>query len=278
MSVPVALALAVLAFCMLLALCNNLLYWYETINTPEPAIPAPKPGFVPCLVRYADSLATHLICVLLFPLIPLARRRVKQEGTTAGLPPLILIHGLYNNASVWLLLGRRLRRAGFPLSTCSYRSFFTSPQRIALLIEAHVRVVEAAFPGQKPIFVCHSLGGMLVRHWLLAPENPPRVKSVLTLGTPHQGSKIAALGPGVLAKNLLPDAPFIRELQQAPALAGLFCTALVSPTDEAVLPASNLLPPHGWKMRLTRRVGHFNMLLCPDTAALVLQELRDMSR
>ena len=278
MSVPVVLALAVLGFHMLLALCVSLLYWYEAINSPEPSMPAPKPGFTSCLCRYADILASHLARTALIVLSPLARRRVKREAAATGLLPLILIHGLYNSAAAWLPLGLRLRRAGFPLSTCSYRSFFTSPQRITLLIEQHVRAVEAAFPWQKPILVCHSLGGLLARRWLLAPENPPRIAGLLTLGTPHQGSKIAALGPGSLAENILPDAPFIRELQQAPPLDGLFCTALVSPVDEIVLPASNLLPPRGWNLRLTRRVGHFNMLLCPDTAALVLQELRNMSR
>ena len=273
------IVLAVLAGYMVFTLYSNLIYWYETLNSPEPAIPSPRPGLIVCLFCYINSLGSYVLCAITAVLSPFCRRRVeKTPGQTPGLPPLILIHGIYNGAAVWLYLGRRFRKAGFPVSTCSYRSFFISPERILSGIEEHARAVEAAFPGQKPVFVCHSLGGLLVRHWLLLPGNKDRAGGVLTLGTPHRGSKVAALGPGGLVKHIMPAAGFIRALQNAPDLSPLPCVSLVSPTDEAVLPSSNLLPPAGWRMRVTNAVGHFSMLFCLIVAQTTMEELNKIVR
>jgi pimeloyl-ACP methyl ester carboxylesterase len=226
-----------------------------------------------------STLGSYLLCAATLALSPFyGRRAVKTPGKTPGLPPLILIHGIYNGAAAWLYLSRRFAEAGFPVSTCSYRSFFTSPDRILRGIEEHVRAVETAFSGVKPVFVCHSMGGLLIRHWLLSPGNKERTGGVLTLGTPHLGSKLAALGSGSLVKDLMPSAGFIRELQDAPELTPLPCVSLVSPTDEAVLPASCLLPPTGWRMRVTNRVGHFSMLFCPGVARIAMEELGEIIR
>jgi len=99
---------------------------------------------------------------------------------------------------------------------------------------------------------------------------------VITLGTPHGGSKLATLAPGALAKNITPGAALIAALREAPPLTGIACVSLVSPADEAVLPASGLVPPEGWKLRLTHKIGHFSMLFCPSVARMVLEELRTM--
>ena len=279
MPVPALLVLVVLAGYMVFTLASNIIYWYETLNSPEPAIPSPRPGVFSCLFCYLNSLGSYLLCAVIFVLGPFSHRRViKSPEQNPALPPLILIHGIYNSAAVWRYLGRRFGKAGFPFSTSSYRSVFTSPQRLIQGLEDHVRKVEAAFPGQKPVFVCHSLGGLIVRHWLLAPGNRERAGGVLTLGTPHKGSKVAALGPGRLVKHLLPTADFIRSLQNATDPAPLPCVSLASPTDEAVQPPSSLVPPQGWRLRVTNRLGHFSMLFCPRTARIVMEELNGIVR
>ena len=275
MSTFTVCVLIVLAGYLIFTLCSNLIYWYETLNSPEPAIPSPRPGLCICLFHFANTFGSYLLCAVIFVLGPFSRRKItKTPDANPELPPLILIHGLYNSAAVWLYLGRRFRKAGFPVSTFSYRSLLaTSPERILQRLEEHVRAVEAVFPGQKPVFVCHSLGGVLVRHWLLLLDNRQRAGGVLTLGTPHKGSKVAALAPGSLARHLLPGSEFIGKLREAPLYPAIPCVSLVSPTDEAVLPASHLMPPEGWRIRVTNVAGHFSMLFCLKVADIVMQEL-----
>ncbi|MDL2315913.1 alpha/beta hydrolase [Desulfovibrio sp. OttesenSCG-928-A18] len=268
----------------LFALCSNLIYWYETLNTPDARIPSPRPGLVVCLRMYFACLGGYFLCVGLFPFAPFIRRKPGRaaKGEKAGLPPVILVHGLNNNAAVWLYIARRLEKAGYRVSTFSYSSFFVPLEKIMEGLDAHVRLVRDAADGRRPLFVCHSLGGLLVRRWLMAEGNSARCGGLVTLSTPHQGSKMAALAPGRTGQSIRPTASLILELRAAEARmrdegAGLLRTALASPTDEAVLPSVGLVPPlppdGGWKLRITPRTGHFTMLFWPGVGDMLLEEL-----
>lgn len=265
------IALVIAGF-LLFALCVSLIYWYETLNSPDGRIPSPAPGLAACLHQYGASLCGYIACSGLFICGPLLRRAVKGDKDAR---PVVCIHGLNNNAAVWLRLARRMDAAGYAVSSYSYGSLFVPLERIIAGLDAHMAEVEAAHPGRKPVFVCHSLGGLLARHWLALGDNSERVAGLLTLGTPHGGSKLAVLAPGALAKNLVPGSFFLATLAVAPPLP-FPCVALVSPADEAVLPAANLVPPPGWTMRLTERTGHFGMLFRPSVAAMALDALDTM--
>lgn len=270
--------------CLLLALycsvtlCVSTLYWYERLNTPEPALSPPPPGPAAVFFGSINTFGGLLLSAFTFIISPLSGQAIRK-GDTSGLPPLILVHGLYNTAGIWIYLGRRLRKAGFATSTFAYRSFRTSPQAILHKLEEHIRDLEAAFPGRKPLLICHSLGGILLRHWLLLPGNQERLSGLICLGTPHGGSKTAALGPGPLAKAITPGGRLITALRDAPPpAASLPCLSLASSSDELVLPASALVPPKGWRLRVVHRVGHVTMLFCPRTAAVLMEELEAMVR
>ncbi|MDR2744361.1 MAG: hypothetical protein LBB66_04075 [Desulfovibrio sp.] len=261
--------------CLLLSLCANSIFWYETLNTPEERIPAPRPGLLACLRHYALTTSSYLLCLGLSPVGPALRRRPQKPET--DLPPVILVHGLLNNASVWLFLGWRVKKAGYPLSTFCYSSLFTPLEKILGDLDDHARRVKAISGGTPPIFICHSLGGLLVRRWLEGDGGRPAgTRGVITLGTPHGGSKAAIFAPGALARCIRPDGSLVTALREVASLDGPPCVSLISPEDEAVLPAACLLPPPGWTLRLTPPVTHFFLLFSPSVAVMVLEELRRM--
>lgn len=278
MSVLIIILALVLFLFLFTAFCSSLLYWYETLNTPCPSIPSPALTPFSCLQLFCIALGGYFIGVFLHPVGWFWRLKpgtVKDAGN-ASRPPVILIHGINDNASVWLYLGHRLLREGYAVSTFSYLSLFTSMDIISSRLEMHMAEVEAAHPGKKPILVGHSLGGILARRWLKTPGNQDRVAGILTLATPHGGSKMAILAPGKLGKNITPSAGLIRELRESAAPLSIPCVSLVTPTDEAVLPAASLLPPQGWRMRITNRTSHYAMLYCPRVARVFLEELKGM--
>jgi len=150
MSTLLSFLLLVLAGFMAFTLCSNALYWYETVNNPEERIPSPVPGICSCLRQFAVTFAGYALCVGLFPFGPALRRKPAPAGKSGnpGLPPVILLHGLNNNAAVWLYLAHMLPRAGYSVSTCGYSSLFVPLDRIMRNLDEHVRTVEALAGGR----------------------------------------------------------------------------------------------------------------------------------
>ena len=272
------IAVALLSLFPFTAFCSNLLYWYETLNSPCPEIPSPRLSLLNCLQIFINSLGGYIIGVCLHPIGWFWKARPDSgKVVNPEKPPLVLVHGINDNAGVWLYLTLRLNREGCPVSTFSYFSLFSDMTTVCSRLEGHIRRVEATHPNFKPILVGHSLGGIIIRRWLQAPANQERIRGVITLATPHGGSKVAALAPGKLGREITPSADLIKTLQNDAAHPKIPCISLITPTDEAVLPSVSLIPPAGWRMRITNRTSHFGMLFCPRVSRVFLEELRALS-
>ena len=281
MSVLALLLLLTATGFLLVSLCGNVIYWYETLNTPEERIPSPHPGVYTCVRHYCATLVSYILCnalVVAGPFLGKKPGRTPKTGDgNVSLPPVVLVHGLNNNAGAWFYIARVLERRGYRVSTYAYWSLFTPMEDILDGLDRHITAVREA-SGTAPVVVCHSLGGLLTRKWLDDYKSKDRLRGLITLGTPHGGSKMAVFALGALARSIRPGGALIASLREAEALHGLPCVSLVSPEDEAVLPARCLLPPQGWKMVITPPRGHFSMLISPRTARLVLEELEIMAR
>ena len=98
----------------------------------------------------------------------------------------VLVHGLYMHAIAMLPLRSRLGACGFRPRQFSYPSLRLSVAENAARLARSLRDVDP------PVvhFLCHSLGGLVVRSMLLESswQRPGRV---LTLGTPHMGCHVA---------------------------------------------------------------------------------------
>ena len=98
----------------------------------------------------------------------------------------ILVHGLYMHGIAMWPLRWRLDACGFRARQFSYPSLGLSVAENAARLARSLRDVDS------PVvhFLCHSLGGLVVRAMLLQSswQRPGRV---LTLGTPHLGCYVA---------------------------------------------------------------------------------------
>jgi pimeloyl-ACP methyl ester carboxylesterase len=272
--------LIILAAIFGLSLISYGFFWYETANgSALQRLQASSHGH-PVRWVWRGILSGALAQLLLLLALPLALWRrlwVPRPGAPGPRPAVILIHGIYHNASAWLFLRHLVRRAGFShVFAWSYRSWETSFERLVDQLETRIREeIHGPFPEHPLILIGHSMGGLLTRALLTRPQVARRVRAVVTLGTPHQGSKLAVLGVGRLARSLHYRGPLISRLE---ALEGPLATpalALYSPVDNMVLPHQALHPLQpGWTLKETAPVSHVALLYHPGTARHLLNFLQ----
>jgi triacylglycerol lipase len=252
-----------------------LFFIYETVNDPTGM--ARSSGGRDLLTPanlgrgFFSSMASAVLVTLTFPL-GLARGLSKPaQGSGRDREPVLLVHGLYHNSAAWILFSRHLRRAGYErIYRWSYSSFNGDFERIAAGLCGAVEEIHRE-TGEPVVLIGHSLGGVLIRRVLSVPECAGMVRAGVTLGSPHRGSKLAALALGGLGRELLPPGPLAqdRPIPESPPKLNLH-----SPLDNLVLPASSLNTPEpGWTEEHTPPMSHVSMLYHPWVARRVVDFL-----
>jgi pimeloyl-ACP methyl ester carboxylesterase len=111
-------------------------------------------------------------------------------------PGVIVLHGLFRTASAMSKISRYLReQGGYTVFNVSYPS---TRGTVADHAASLARVIEHLDGIGELNFVAHSLGNLVVRHYLADHTNPgaglrpdPRIKRMVMLGPPNQGALIA---------------------------------------------------------------------------------------
>jgi triacylglycerol lipase len=220
-----------------------------------------------------------LLTIALYPTSFWRKLWQSELAPDCPFPPIILVHGLYHNVSAWTLYRRRLKAAGFTnIYVMGYSSWNQTFDQLLKNLGQLLAEVRERFPDQPPILIGHSLGGLLSRALVQSVESSAKIAGVITLGTPHQGSKMAALGLGRLAKSLIYRGPLIEEVEKGETRDDLPCVALYSPIDNMVLPNHALQTTSaGWVHQETPPISHVAMLYHRQTADLVIAYLKSMA-
>ena len=186
-------------------------------------------------------------------------------------PPVVCIHGLYQNRRAWFFYQRWLRRAGFSnLYTWSYPSFGQDFDALSRALHRDLQELAQNSPERRIILIGHSLGGLLIKSVLTDPEAAEGIGLVVTLGTPHQGSVLAGLAVGRLGRSLQFKASLVTSLARLSQPSGPAKVSIYPPLDNMVAPISGLRPVEsGWQEIQTPPLGHISLLLHRQTARRV---------
>jgi pimeloyl-ACP methyl ester carboxylesterase len=261
-----------------------LFFWYEAANSSyrkELDHLSQGKTTIWLLRGVLSSFFSLLLVVLLYPLGFWKRHRHPEPDLTCRFPPVILIHGLYHNAGAWVLYRYWLKCAGFKnIYTFDYNSWKSSFEDCREGLVHRVQEVKTLFPQQKVVLIGHSLGGILSRACSDSEACGKDIQAVVTLGSPHKGSKLAVLGLGPLAESLVYGGAFMEELERTAApLQNIPRLALYSPVDNMVLPNHALETScEGWVHRRVAPISHVAILYHRPTARLVLDNLRYLSQ
>ena len=161
----------------------------------------------------------------------LPSRRRGQRGV-------VLVHGFFCNRGLWNPWLRRLRAADIPFVAVNLEPVLGSIDDYGATIGAAVAAVEAS-TGEPPLVVAHSMGGLAVRAWLAATPDA-RVDRLVTIATPHAGTRIARHARGANAAQMREGSDWLRGLartRERAARASVLC--FWSRCDNIVFPTRN---------------------------------------
>jgi hypothetical protein len=177
----------------------------------------------------------------------------------------LLVHGFSCNRAFWNGWMARLRRqGGIAFIAPSLEPAFGAIDDYADAIEVEVQRL-LALTGRPPLIVCHSMGGVAVRAWWRrhgAGHGMDRAPHVITLGTPHAGTLIAALSPARNARQMRWQCGWMSALPPLPRLDCVW-----TPCDQMVMPARTAVQPGAVAHRVDA-VGHVGLVNAPRVWAI----------
>jgi hypothetical protein len=211
---------------------------------------------------------------------PPAVRALFADDPLAAHIPVVLVHGLVDNRSVFTVMRRALRRRGFAqVCTWNYSPLQRDVESAAEALGRHIERVCRETGHERVHVVGHSLGGLVARYLVQRLGGDARVESLVTLGTPHGGTLWAHVLPTPLVRQLRPGSPLIEELAQ-PSSCRTRITAVYSDLDQVVVPSASGRCDHPdlqARNVLLRGVGHMSLPIhrgVVDEVAATLAGLR----
>jgi hypothetical protein len=166
-----------------------------------------------------------------------AVRALFAADPLAARVPVLLVHGFVDNRSVFTVMSRSLRRRGFThVCSWNYSPLLTDVAEGARDLGEHIERICEQTGYDRVHVVGHSLGGLIARYHVQRQGGDRRVESLVTLGTPHQGSVLAHVLPTPLVRQLRPGSPLFEELAEPALSCRTSVTAIYSDLDQVVLP------------------------------------------
>jgi triacylglycerol esterase/lipase EstA (alpha/beta hydrolase family) len=123
--------------------------------------------------------------------------------------PVLLLHGIGCNAGVWSSMRRYLSREGLgPVYALSYGPPLAAIAAVAPQVAAKIAQIERDTGASQVVIVAHSMGGLVARAYL-RQYGPAHVRRLVTVGTPHAGSRHAWLMGGASLVDMRPQSKFV---------------------------------------------------------------------
>ncbi|MFF5854669.1 esterase/lipase family protein [Streptomyces sp. NPDC012751] len=231
----------------------------------------------------AAILAGHL---LLYPTGLVQERRSAALPAAGGaarlpvrpIPPVVLLHGFIDNRSVFVLLRRALaQHGGQRVESLNYSPLTCDIRIAAELLARHIEEICERTGSARVDIVGHSLGGLIARYYAQCLGGDLRVRTLVTLGTPHSGTRVAPLADAhPIVRQMRPGSAVIEELARpAPGCRTRFVSfwsdldSLMDPLETACLEHPDLDTRN---VRVSG-IGHLALPVHPAVAAGIREAL-----
>ncbi len=166
-----------------------------------------------------------------------------KPADPSGQRGVVFVHGFFCNRALWTGWMRRLRLGKRAYIAVDLEPAFGSISEYARVIENAMVHIERA-TGLAPILIGHSMGGLAIRAWAAQyigrQGNMARVHRIITLGTPHHGTAMAAFSHTENGGEMRQTSAWLTDnTSRLPDNFAKHCTCYFSHCDNIVFPASS---------------------------------------
>jgi triacylglycerol lipase len=194
-------------------------------------------------------------------------------GRVAGPRPVILVHGYAMNRANFLPLAARLAKAGLgPILGFEYWTLGRTASA-ARRLGVYVDEVRAATGADQVDLIGHSMGGVVARYYVQLGGGDGAVRNLITIGSPHAGTDVSAIGIGRPARELFFGSTLLERLRTARLPAQTQITVIWSRND-ALVPGARQARLPGVDEIVFDDLGHLSLLCSRRVAAEVITRLR----
>ena len=209
------------------------------------------------------------------------QRSLSHHRIDAAETPIVLVQGIIDNHATFTWMEYALRRRGFQtLSAYNYGLLTHNIPHAAVHLGEAIEELAASTGYERVHVIGHSLGGLIARYYVQRLGGDRHVHTLITLGTPHQGTQLAWAVPLLpLVRQLAPSSSLIQELAEPAAECRTRFLAFYSDIDHLIVPSRNARLDHpdlNVRNIPVRGVGHLSMPNNGRIAFTITQALREL--
>lgn len=188
--------------------------------------------------------------------------------------PIVLLHGAGMRGLSMAPLARKLRADGRTVFSFTYWPPGMPFAAYARQLSDYLDSIGNERGFTEFDAVGHSAGGVILRRFLAAHNDPRRIVRIVTLGAPHGGSELWRFAPSELGLQLRPGGPFLERLDEEGLPPGVEATAIAGDFDQLVIPnAYARWESPGVSNHTIQNAGHARLIFHPETLRIIRQAL-----
>lgn len=247
-----------------------------------------KEGLRPILafiIEYIYSIV-HILMIIIDYIVSISAplvKRFKREVPAGSLQersieaggnnPVIMIHGYMVRAGTMWVIKRRLISDGWKeIYMWNYIPPFKGIPYYSRRLKEKVDGILERSGTEKIDMICHSMGGLVARHYISHLGGDKKVERLVTIGTPHHGSGLWSFSISKCGKDMRPGSEFLKKLGSIPP--GILTTSIYTSFDELVIPYENCkIEGEDVINREEEYIGHVGLLFCRRIYNLVREGL-----
>lgn len=273
-----AAALLAVVLVRMLITANNFVL---TARFASPTPDSFRIGLPGRLALFAEEFMATLMHTSWFMARATAHEKIYSNSTHR---PVLLLHGYGCNSGYWAHLTPLLDAACISHASLDLEPVMGDIDDYVPLVARAIASLCEKTNTSSVIIVAHSMGGLVARAYIRA-HGSARIARVITLGTPHHGTSLAAFGVGRNAAQMrrakaasdAPESAWIRALaaSETPATRALI-TSIFTHHDNIVAPQTSSILPGARNVEFGG-IGHVAMGRNPRILARLMQEISTAS-